>query len=243
MKRIAILLCALALVLASATIAGAQPATRHNSPVKRSSIAGVEYHNISRTWQTIDLAGKNILIYAPTLRGVALTSGHSFLFHERPLLRFIHFGFDATWYDIEYANWLHHVDGHGKWMHKLDMAVGLGPAIHLSPTRRFGVHIYFHYNPTLSLVTHNFAGTDDGKFEVVVGYASYMATGLALSWDVFSLGGEYRHGGGRYHGIRIPDITVSPENITDLLDLRIKDALDNQRHTMRGWRVYLSFRF
>jgi hypothetical protein len=238
MKRIAFLLCALVCTLT----AGAQ-ARRHNSPQNRASIGGVEYHNISRTSQTIDLAGKNMLLYAPTIHGVALTTGHSFLVHEKPLLRIVHFGFDTTWFDIEYGNWRRRVDGHGKWMHKLDMAVGLGPAIHVSPTRRLGVHAYFHYNPTLSFITHNFAGNEEGKFEIVAGYASYFSTGLAVSWSVFSLGGEYRHGGGLYHGIRVPDVTISPDHIGDLLDLRMKDALDHQRHTMRGWRVYISFRF
>jgi hypothetical protein len=243
MKKFAILSCTLVCTLALTATAFAQPVTRHNSPIKRTSVAGVEYHNISRTWQTIDLAGKNMLLYAPTLRGVALTTGHSFLLHSRPLLRIIHFGFDTNWFDIEYANWLKHVDGQGKWMHKLDMSVGIGPAIHLNPTRRLGVHFYYRFDPTLSLVTHNFAGAEDGKFEVVVGYASYLSAGMALSWSIFSLGGEFRHGSGRYHGIRIPDITISPENIEQIMDLRIKDALDHQRHSMRGWRVYFSFRF
>jgi hypothetical protein len=203
----------------------------------------VEYHNISRTWQTIDLAGKNTLLFAPTIHGVSLTSGHSFLLHEQPLLRLIHFGFDVTWADIEYGNWQHKIDGNKKWMHKVDVAVGVGPALHVSPTRRLGLHVYWHYDPTLSTVTHNFAGSDDGKFELVAGYASYFSAGAALSWSVFSVGGEYRHGGGVYHGLRVPDVTVSPDAIDDLLDLQIKDALDKQRHVMRGWRLYLSFRF
>jgi hypothetical protein len=238
MKRIAFLLVALICTLT----ADAQ-ARRHRSPINRASLEGVEYHNISRTAQTIDLAGKNTLLYAPTVHGVALTTGHNFLFHEQPLWRFIHFGFDATWFDIEYGNWRRRIDGHAKWMHKLDMAVGLGPAVHFSPTRRMGVHAYYHYQPTLSLVTHNFAGNEEGKFELVAGYASYFSMGLAVSWSAFALGGEFRHGGGTYHGIRVPDITVSPDNIDELLNFDMKSALDRQRHTMRGWRIYLSFRF
>jgi hypothetical protein len=204
----------------------------------------VEYRNFSRTAQTIDLAGKNTLLFAPTVHGVAFTTGHSFLFHERPLLRVIHFGFDVTWFDAEYAGWRHRIDGHGKWMHKLDVAIGVGPALHLSPVGRLGIHLYVHYDPTLSVVTHNFAGDEEGKFELVAGYASYFSTGLALSWDIFSIGAEYRHGGGVYRGIRIPDVTVTPDRIIDeILDLDIKDALDRQRHTMRGWRAYIGFRF
>lgn len=184
-----------------------------------------------------------MLIFSPVVRGIAFTTGHSFLLHEKPLLKVFHFGFDATWFDFGYGNWRHKVDGHGKWMHKIDAAIGAGPALHISPWRRFGIHTYIRYNPTLSIVAHNFAGDTDGKFELVAGYASYFSTGLALSWDAFSVGGEYLHGGGTYRGIRIPDVTVSPDNIDDLLDLDIKDALDKQRHTMRGWRAYISFRF
>jgi hypothetical protein len=240
MKRIVILLC----LVVWATGVDAQHSSFYRSPVKRASMAGVEYHNFSRTWQNIDLSGKDILIFAPTLRGIAFTTGHSFLLHERPLLRVIHFGFDATWFDMEYGNWRRRIDGHGKWMHKVDVAIGAGPAIHFSPWRRLGIHLYFHYDPTLSVVTHNFAGDEDGKFEFVAGYASYFSSGLALSWDIFSIGAEYRHGGGTYRGIRIPDITISPDRVIDeLLDFGIKNVLDRERHTMRGWRVYLSLRF
>lgn len=243
MRRIVIVLCAIAWVgnaVAQSRYGNHSP---YNSPVERSTLAGVEYHNFARTWQTIDLAGENTLLFSPVVHGVAFTTGHSFLVHEKPLLRVIHFGFDATWFDIEYGNWRKHIDGHGKWMHKLDMAIGAGPAIHVSPVRRLGIHGYLHYNPTLSMVAHNFAGDEDGKFELVAGYASYFSTGLALSWDAFSIGGEYRHGGGLYHGVRIPDITVSAADLDELLNFDIKDALDRQRHTMRGWRLYLSFRF
>jgi hypothetical protein len=204
----------------------------------------VAFHNFSRTWQTIDRAGENTLLFAPTVKGVAFTRGHSFLFHSKPLLRLVHFGFDAVWFDIEYGNWRRRIGGQHKWMHKLDASTGAGPALHLSPAPRLGLHAYFHYRPTLSAVTHNFAGDEEGKFELVAGYASYCSTGLALSWDFISIGGEYRHGGGRYGGVKIPDVTISPDRIIDdILDFEIRDALENQRHTMRGWRAYVSFRF
>ena len=239
MKKLAIMLC----ILAGTAQAGAQWRYRHNSPLDRSPIEGVEYHDISRTWQTIDLAGENTLLFSPTLRGIAITTGHSFLVHERPLLRIVHLGFDVTWFDIEYGGWRQRIDEHRRWMHKIDMAIGAGPAVHLSPSRRFGVHLYFHYDPTVSMVTHNFAGDEDGKFELVAGYASYFSTGLAVSWSAFAIGGEYRYGGGTYRGIRIPDITVNSGNIEDLIDFDPKTMLDRQRHTMRGWRAYISFRF
>jgi hypothetical protein len=240
MKRIVLFV----LLVAWTSAAVAQHARIYRTPVKRASLAGVEYHNFSRTAQTIDLAGENILLYAPTVRGVAFTSGHSFLLHERPFFRLIHLGFDVNWFDAEYANWQRRIDGHGKWMHKADISIGAGPALHFSPVGRLGVHLYFHYDPTLSVVTHNFAGDEDGKFELVAGYASYFSSGFALSWDIFSLGAEWRHGEGIYHGIRIPDVTITPDRIIDeIIDLDIKDALDRCRHTMRGWRLFLSFRF
>jgi hypothetical protein len=238
MKRIVILLCALAPI-----VAGARGRHHDYTPTERAGFRGAEYHNISLSWQTIDLAGKNVLIFAPTTRGIAFTTGHSFLVHERPLLRIINIGFDATWFDIEYGNWRKRIDGDHKWMHKADVAIGIGPALHLNPFGRFGVHAYFRYNPTFSTVTHNFAGDEDGKFELVAGFANYFTTGLAISWSAFSVGGEYRHGGGVYHGIRIPDVTLSPKDIDELLDLDIRDAFDRQRHTMRGWRVYFSLQF
>jgi hypothetical protein len=244
MKKRCIILCLLPWAVAA--VAGGNHPYRQvsgNRFTERVSLAGVEYRNISLSRQTIDLAGENVLIFAPETKGLAFTTGHSFLVHERPLLRIVHFGFDTTWFDIEYGNWRKKIDGSNKWMHKMDVAIGAGPAIHLSPFGRFEVHAYFHYSPTLSLVTHNFAGDEDGKFELVAGYAGYFSTGLALSWSAFSVGGEYRYGGGIYRGIRIPDVTVSLRDIDELLDIGIKDVLDRQRHTMRGWRVYLAFRF
>jgi hypothetical protein len=243
MKKISAILCIL--LLATLAEAGArhrwEPAGSKNSG-GRSPLVGTEYHNFSLTWQTIDLSGKNTLIFAPTIRGVAFTFGHSFLIHERPLLRVVSFGFDATWLDIEYGRWSKKIGGDKKWMHKIDMAIGIGPAIHVNPFERFRVQAYFHYNPTLSMVTHNFAGDEEGKFELVAGYATYFSTGLVISSNIFSVGAEYRHGSGRYKGIRSPDVTISPDRIDEIFDLEIKDALDSQRHTMRGWRVYFGFR-
>ncbi len=242
MKRIVLLLCLLVWAGTAETV-GAQWRYRHHSPVTRASVAGVEYHNFARTMQKIDLAGEKTLLFSPTVRGIAFTTGHSFLIHERPVLRIVHFGFDVTWFDIEYGNWRRKVESKNKWMHKIDMSIGVGPAIHLSPVRRLGVQLYFHYDPTLSGVAHNFAGEDDDKFELVAGYASYFSSGLVVSWDAFSLGAEYRHGGGTYRGIHIPDITISPDRIDELIGLDKKDMLEKQRHTMSGWRFYLGFRF
>jgi hypothetical protein len=239
MKRIVVLLCALASV-ATATAQWGRP---RNTPENMAGLPGVEYHNFAVGWQAITLRGETSLVYAPVTRGLAFTTGHSFLIHETPLLRTLHFGFDVTWFDIEYGHWRKKIDGNAKWLHKLDMAIGAGPAIHLSPFGRLGVHLYFHYNPTLSTVAHNFAGDEEGKFELVAGYASYFSSGLAISWSAFSVGGEYRHGGGVYRGIRIPDLTVTPDNIDELLQFRLTDVLDRHRHRMKGWRAYIAFRF
>jgi hypothetical protein len=203
----------------------------------------VEFHHFALTSQKIDLIGKETLVFAPIIRGVALTTGHSFLVHEKPLARIARFGFDINWFDIEYGNWWKKIDSHNKWMHKLDLAMGIGPAVHLSPFDRIGVHGYFRYSPTISLVAHNFAGGEEGKFELVAGYASYFSAGLAVSWSAFSLGGEYRFGRGVYNGIRIPDVTVSPKEIDELANLNIKDVLDKERHRMSGWRLCFGFRF
>lgn len=243
-KKLTILLC----ILTWAACAGAQQTfriTRHGVlPAReRTIVSGVDYHNISRTWQKIDLAGENTLVFAPVLRGVAITSGHSFFFHDRPFLRIINLGIDMNWIDLEYGNWKKDIDGDGKWMHKVDLGIGGGPSIYLRPTRKMWIYAYFRYNPTVSLVAHNFAGDEDGKFELVVGYASYFSTGLGISWGPFSVSGEYRYGGGKYSGIRIPDVTISREDIDDLLGLTIRDALSKQRHTMHGWRLSFGFRF
>ena len=248
MKKMAILLC----VLLGTTPTGAQRRHGDNTPEGFAGLPGVEFRHFAYTRQKIALAGENTLVFAPVTRGIAFTTGHSFLVHERPLARIIRFGFDAAWFDIEYGNWQKRIDNHKKWLHKLDLGIGIGPAVHLSPFDRLGVHAYFRYNPTLSLVAHNFAGDEEGKFELVTGYASYFSTGLSVSWSAFSVGGEVRYGRGTYRGVRIPDVTLPPENLLalpdlatlpELPDLDMKDALDKQRHRMNGWRIYLSFRF
>lgn len=213
---------------------------------RRSMLAGNAWHNLGFTHQKIDLAGTNTLKFAPRLKGVSISSGHSFMVHERPLWRVVHLGFDVAWVDAEVGRWSRQVDGARKWMQKFDLGIGAGPGVHISPGGRFGVHLYMRYMPTYSIVMHNFAGEEDGNLEIVQGLAQYIAGGLAVSWDAFSVGAEYRRGGGRYSGVKVPDITVDAgglELVEDLMNLRAKDALDKQKHTMRGLRLYISFRF
>ena len=79
------LLCA----LLGATTLGAQERYGDNTPEEYAGLPGVEFHHIARTHQKIDLVSENSLVFTPVLRGVALTAGHSFLVHEKPLARII----------------------------------------------------------------------------------------------------------------------------------------------------------
>lgn len=217
-----------------------------SNPWRRSTLAGNSYHNLALTWQKLDLIGTNTLTFAPQMRGLAITSGHSFMIHERPLWKIFHIGFDVTWIDAEGARWRRTIAKEHKWIQKLDLGIGAGPALHISPGGRFGMHLYARYMPTYSLLMHNFAGAEDGTFEVAQGLSRYFTSGFAISWDTFSVGAEYRHGTGRYRGVKIPDISLDGGQIAlidNLLSLNLNDALDRQRINVHGLRVYLSFRF
>ncbi len=245
MKKIVFILCSLLLSVGVASAKGDNPKeekksrSRSSQPSRSPGLEGVEYHNFGFSSQRVTLDGTDVLPFVPILKGGGLTTGHSFYFHRRPIRDVVRFGFDINWIAADYVSWKGRVEGRKKWIHKFDMGMGIGPSLHLTPFRDLGIHVFFRFDPTVSFIAHNCAGDVDGKFELVAGFASYFSTGVAVSWSAFSIGGEFRFGGGKYRGVRIPDVTISREEI----DLGLDDALNRQRHKMRGYRVYLSFRF
>jgi hypothetical protein len=223
----------------------ARPRIHLEVPSLSGSLAGVDYHTVGRAFQNISLVGTNAPDYSSTMKGFTFAVGHSFPLHQRPILKIVHVGLDVTWFDAEYGYWRRKLDEFRKWMYKLDVAVGVGPAIHLRPSgrlNRFAVHIYGRFHPTMSLVAHNIPVASGNRFELVSGYASYASTGVAVSWDAFSVGAEWRFGGGRYRGIRLADLTVSDDDASSF-GISPEDLLTHQRHRMRGSRLYVSFRF
>lgn len=234
MKNIVIILCALLWT----GIASGEGNDSSRQP-RRSGLEGVSFHNFGYSIQKVTLNGKHILDSTPTLTGVGLTTGHSFYAHRKPIGGMIRLGFDVVWFDFDYAMWKERISKRKKWVNKFDIGMGLGPAIHLFPVDDLGIHAYFRFDPTVSVLAHNCAGDEEGKFELMAGFATYFSTGAIVSWRVFSIGGEFRFGGGKYRAIRIPDVTVSRDEI----DLNLDDALNRQRQKMVGGRIYFGLRF
>jgi hypothetical protein len=177
--------------------------------------------------------------------GFGVTVGRSYLLNKKPIGDMVRIGSDAGWADVNFGRWAYTIPTtqsikHLIMIQKIDISIGVGPSIHLNPVDKLGIHAYFRYNPTFSIIQHLMKWTNTTRYENDGGYASYFTAGGAISWDIFSLGIEARFGGGTYHLID----TTGTEIIqgTDY-NLKIGRLFDNQKHWLSGLRAYIGFRF
>jgi hypothetical protein len=209
-------------ILAFATALGSVDAKNKNDEggeieIKDPARFRPKYRNISFSSQAIGLDGSSVKGPASDF-GVAFTTGRSYIVHPNPVAGMLRFGIDATWTDLNYGNW--------DKVHKLDVALGVGPGIHINPVDKLGIHTYFRYNPTATLM----ADIDGKNTNIMLGYSTYFTTGGAVSWGVISLGAEARFGGGELTSMKAGDEEL------ELIQSKVK-------HKMSGYRVYVSFRF
>lgn len=157
--------------------------------------------------------------------GAAFTSGRSYI--VTPVIGgFFRAGIDATWFDINYANFKF-TDGDEKSaLHNADISVHIGASVHFTPISKLGVHGYFRYAPTYSVLY------DTSETRVAGGYGSIFVSGGAVSFGVISVGAEYRWGKGNYSQLYGKD-GEDGEEIAKLEGKFDTGAL----------RAYVSFRF
>jgi hypothetical protein len=121
--------------------------------------------------------------------GAAFTKGRTYTLHNRPMGGMVYIGLDAIWFDVNYGQYKL---GPGLKLHQLDLAMGLGPSVHLLPVGKLGIHTWFRFHPGYGAYT-------DCNFETVKGsYTSTFVTGGAVSWSAIALGVEGRWGAGKY---------------------------------------------
>lgn len=221
MRKITIL--ALVILLTSG-VAGAQKYGRFRP----------KYTNIGYSIPTLSIDNSSRDLLKSNV-GVGFTTGRSYILHPKPIAGMIRIGIDATWVDLNYANYKYQGPGAAlledkPHIHQAEVGVGFGPSVHVSPIADLGVHAYFRFNPSFSALIDN---SDRDDLVVMGGYTSFFVAGGAVSWRFISLGAEARWGSGKYTRIKGGD-----EDDDSLIDISEK-----YRAKTGGMRVYLSFRF
>lgn len=156
--------------------------------------------------------------------GAAFTVGRTFYLHQKPIASMIRFGVDATWFDLNYANYkiqhITHWDTDEYEYHQGEISMQVGPSITVNPVGKLNIHGYFRFAPT-------FAGLYDND-SFYGNYASLFVGGGSISYGVVGLGIESRFGDCKYKEFGTDDEDEDSSKLTTKLS---------------GWRVYLSFKF
>lgn len=187
------------------------------------------YNNFSYAMQELYEPSTGILIGEADW-GAAFTKGRTYNLHK-PIANFLVFGLDATWLDLNYAQYKTSKLGDG--LHQADISImGIGPSVNLYPVGKLGIHGYIRYNPTYATFFNEDFSTALG------GYSSVMVSGGSISYGVISLGAEARWGTGKYKDL--VGKLVDKENV-ELDELFGGDSQSKIKTS--GVRVYISFRF
>lgn len=161
--------------------------------------------------------------------GGAFTVGKTFFVHKKPIAGMIRFGIDATWFDINYANytiesaWEDEEEGGSLDAHQLEIAMQVGPSVTVNPVGKLCIHGYFRYAPSFSALymDESFMGN----------YASFFVGGGSVSYGVIGLGIEARYGNCKYKGLFGSDGDEET------------DGAPIAKTKFSGMRAYLTFRF
>lgn len=154
--------------------------------------------------------------------GAAFTVGRTFYLHKKPIGGFLRFGIDATWVDLNYANYKikQNPDLEKNECHQADISMHIGPSITINPIGKLNLHGYFRYAPTYSAmyVDDTFYGN----------YAGFFVGGGSVSYGTIGLGIESR---------------FSDLNYKKLGSDEEKEFSRKLKTKLNGWRAYLTFRF
>ena len=85
--------------------------------------------------------------------GATLNRGRTYYLHKRPIAKFLSFGIDATWIDLNYAMYKPHkfMTYDETSLHQAEIAMQVGPSITLTPAKRLQLHLYGRFAPTFAL--------------------------------------------------------------------------------------------
>lgn len=182
--------------------------------------------------------------------GATLNRGRTYYLHKRPIAKFLSFGIDATWIDLNYAMYKPHkfMTYDETSLHQAEIAMQVGPSITLNPVKRLQMHLYGRFVPT-------FAICYDG--DVVGGnYASLFVAGGNISFGFFGIGAEYRKGavnykefgGGALSGVLddadgedyTPEEAYTMSSAREIVE---PGTVFGSKNVLEGLRIYITFRF
>lgn len=240
-KSICFFLVALSFISAKGyaqSVADTQPQTDLGYTVSNSSLSYADTENLRKKYFHLSYSSTKLIPDGTgsdwgyrSKYGVSLTFGKSYYLHKNPIARMLYIGIDATWIDLTYTYYKYNMGdlfgGMDFGMGKEDMyikdyqaeiAMQVGPSIHVYPVGKMHIEAYFRYAPTFSLLV------EDGNFGG--NYATYFVSGGAVSYHCIGLGAEARFGSCKYKSFG-------------------GDGEDGTggKTKLRGYRVFLSFRF
>lgn len=155
--------------------------------------------------------------------GAFLTIGRTFYLHKTPILNLIKIGIDASWLDLNYANFSKPFEIEKGTFHNAEAAMHIGPSVTVTPLNNLNVCAYLRYAPTFTALY----STVNDNYNL--GYATRFVCGASLSYKVIGVGVEARFGKNKYEPFE-----------AFLNDI---DDAEKVNTKMAGCRVYLTFRF
>ncbi|MDR0835121.1 MAG: hypothetical protein LBN11_00870 [Tannerella sp.] len=160
------------------------------------------YLNLSYAYQQLTGLERGMMLNSD--RAAAFTIGHTYYLHRKPLFNLMKIGLDATFFDLNVADYGKYYEKHYGFggeeeeegdledmSLQLEVGMHIGPSItFLPPVKGLKGNIYFRYAPSISA----FKVGDD----LFYNYAGLWVSGLAVSYKVISAGMELRWGSADY---------------------------------------------
>ena len=134
-------------------------------------------------------------------------------------------GFDASWLELNYANYKPRLHNYGiveeKTYHQGEIGVQAGLSATLTPTDEFSSTIYIRYAPSFDMLHRDKT--------LYGGYGNYLVAGLSLYYGQFGIGGDFRYGNCTYSRLG----SNKDDNLTEELP----------KSSSIGFRCYFTFKF
>lgn len=187
------------------------------------------YLNLSYVHQNLKFAGADKV---NSSFGAAFTIGHTYyICKNKPIANMIRFGLDATWLDLNYANYNFKdpMQEEKEKIHQLEIGMQVGPSVTITPVKNLNISAYFRFAPSFAALFMQ----EDKK--VGRSYASFFVTGASVTYKIIGLGIEKRWGKCTYKGVNLED---GEDEETAYSLLPFSSAVKTN-----GLRIYLSFRF
>ena len=118
--------------------------------------------------------------------------------------------------------------------HQFEACMHVGPSITINPVDVLNVNAYFRYAPTCSAILYKDTYGDN---QLSFAFANFFVTGGAVSWNVISLGAEYRWGSAKYNVMSFDSESMMGDEEESPLK-KVKNKMKTS-----GMRVYVSLRF